>query len=82
MSESTQDQQPADDETIAKAQEANRLAAQHGVADPGGIPQPGDAEDAPPVDRPSAPGASSTGAAGEPLDEKADDVIEEIGPAQ
>jgi hypothetical protein len=33
-------QDPADEETIAKAEEANRLAAEHGVADPGGLLAP------------------------------------------
>lgn len=75
-------QDPADDETIAKAEEANRLAAEHGVADPGGVAGPADAEGEPPTDRPTAPDADDTARGSEPADERADDVIEELGPAE
>lgn len=74
-------QDPADDETIAKAEEANRLAAEHGVADPGGIAGPLDAESEPPVDRPAMPPSDQEDSA-VPLDERVDDAVEETGPPQ
>ena len=77
----SQEQEPADDQTIAKAEEANRLAAEHGVADPGGLPGPANAEGEPPVDRPTGT-LPADGDADEPLDEKIDDATEEIGPPQ
>jgi hypothetical protein len=73
-------QDPADEETIAKAEEANRLAAEHGVADPGGLPGAVDAESEPPQGRPTAADAGTEG--GSASDDRADDVIEELGPAE
>lgn len=67
-SELARRQDPADEETIAKAEEANRLAAEHGVADPGGL-----------LDSAGASGADS---GARPMDEAADDVVEELGPPQ
>ena len=84
MSDSTamHGQDPADDETIAKAEEANRLAAEHGVADPGGIPGPIDAEAEPPVDQPMATLPAEREDGDEALDERIDDAVEETGPPQ
>jgi len=73
----------ADDKTIRDAEEANRIASEHGVADPGGLPAPetaaadGDGS----VDRPGVDAASG-GAASLALDEVADDPHEEAGPPQ
>lgn len=81
-SEPGRGQDPADDETIAKAEEANRLAAEHGVADPGGIAGAADAGDTVPPDRPGAHDASGPGDNRRQLDDIADDAIEETGPPQ
>ncbi|WP_203136026.1 hypothetical protein [Microbacterium sp. JZ31] len=78
----SQGQNPADDQTIEKAEEANRLAAEHGVADPGGLPGPANAEGEPPVDRPTGSLPADGDDADEPLDQKIDDVTEEMGPPQ
>ncbi|WP_309068050.1 hypothetical protein [Microbacterium sp.] len=84
MSDDTapQGQEPADDKTIADAEEANRLAAEHGVADPGGLPGPANAEGEPPVDRPTGTLPAETPDAHESLDERIDDATEELGPPQ
>lgn len=57
-----------DDKAMADAEEYNRIAKEHGIADPGGMPEQTVDDEEPKADL--------------PLDDTADDAVEELGPAQ
>lgn len=59
---------PDDDKAMADAEEYNRIAKEHGIADPGGMPEQTVDDEEPKADL--------------PLDDIADDAVEELGPAQ
>ncbi|WP_261164149.1 hypothetical protein [Microbacterium sp. Marseille-Q6965] len=82
------DDQPSD-KAMQDAAEYNRIASDHGVADPGGFPGPeaGQTDASDPENRPDAVESSLESASddeGEPLapDDDADDAVEELGPPQ
>ncbi|GGH47938.1 hypothetical protein [Microbacterium album] len=82
MSEADTDR--PDDKTLRDAEEANRIATEHGVADPGGFPTAQGAtwDGETPVDRPAADQTAAVGPEKLPIEDIADDPFEETGPPQ